>query len=163
MNEENQNIGQQPQNSQMPDQRQGGQPGKPKGFMNTLAYYFGEKAPQLPKGFKEFLVKAAPWISLVALIMVIPILLGMFGIALNWGAYYYTGFSLMTFLILVQIVLQIIALPGLFKRMMNGWNFTFYASVVAFLANLVSGAIVTAIIGTIIAFYILFQVRSYYH
>jgi hypothetical protein len=155
-----QNMG----NPQMPQQKQGEGDRKPKGFMDTLAYYLGEKAPQLPKGFKEFMVKFAPWITILGLIMLAPLVLGVFGLSLSWGYYYFAGFSLMTSLLLVQAVLQIIALPGLFRRQVAGWNFSFYAVIVGFVANLMSySGIVSVIVGTIIALYLLFQIRSYYN
>jgi hypothetical protein len=46
---------------------------------------------------------------------------------------------------------------------MSGWTLMFYAQVVSVLAQLLSYAFLGAIIGGLISFYILFQVRSKYN
>lgn len=141
---------------------------RPSGFMGTLEYYFGQKAPQLPAGFKEWLVKFGPWIELILLILAAPMILGLLGLNVGFrgmmGLYgYSSGWGLYSILIAAQMVLQIISLPGLFKRQMAGWNFAFYAMIAGVVASLVMGSIGGAIISAVIGLYFLFQIRSYYH
>jgi hypothetical protein len=62
---------------------------------------------------------------------------------------------------IVSLILEAMALSGLFKRQRKGWEFLFYAELVGVLITLFSLTI-GGIIGLIIGFYILFQVRSYY-
>lgn len=133
--------------------------------MGTLEYYFGQKAPQLPAGFKEWLVKFGPWIELILLILAAPMILGLLGLNVGFRGYYSyaSGWGLYSILVAAQLVLQIIALPGLFKRQMAGWNFAFYAMTVGVVASLVMGSIGSAIISAVIGLYFLFQIRSYYH
>ena len=141
---------------------------RPSGLMGTLEYYFGQKAPQLPAGFKEWLVKFGPWIELILLILAAPMILGLLGLNIGFrgflGSYgYASGWGLYSILVAAQLVLQIIALPGLFKRQMAGWNFAFYAMIAGVVASLVMGSIGSAIISVAIGLYFLFQIRSYYH
>ena len=60
-------------------------------------------------------------------------------------------------------VLLAVALPGLFARKMNGWNFLFYQIIVSFVAAIIVGNIVGGIISAVIGLYVLFQIKSYYH
>ena len=142
-------------------------PSGPKGIMETLDLWLVKKAPALPKGVKEFFVKITPWLSIVAIALVAPMALSLFGLSFHWGialgSYYGGSATLIAALIVVQVVLQIIALPGLFARKMQGWTWTFYAVIVSMVAILAGMNILGAIIWLVIDLYILFQIRSYYH
>ena len=63
---------------------------------------------------------------------------------------------------LAALVMQAIALPGLFKRAKSSWNMLFYASVVSMIGNVVSLNLVGVILGAVIGWYILFQVKALY-
>ncbi|HEX5282159.1 MAG TPA: hypothetical protein VFW28_18920, partial [Micropepsaceae bacterium] len=78
------------------------------------------------------------------------------------GPAYAATFSWLTLVTIVQIGLLIAALPGLFARKMHGWNLIFYSRILSLVSLLLSGLIVNAIIGALVSFYILFQVRSLY-
>ena len=136
-------------------------------LIGTLDEYLVRRAPfALPEGVKEFLVRFGPWISLVFLILLLPMVLVAFGIGTILmpfgGVSYATGFGLAAALAALQIVLLVIALPGLFKRRIAGWRMLFYQQAVSIVGSLLSGAIVGALVGGLIGFYILFQVRAKY-
>ena len=138
----------------------------PKDLIGFLDYYLVQKAPfQLPDGAKEALVKYGPWIAIVLLVISLPLILVAFGISaalLPFAPYGYTGFGFTAVVVLIELVLDIAALPGLFARKMSGWRLIFYARLVAIAHSLLIGAVASAILGGIISLYILFQVRPLY-
>jgi hypothetical protein len=143
----------------------------PKDLIGMLDFYLVKKAPfQLPDGVKEAIVRFGPWIALVLLVISLPIVLlalGVGAVLLPFAALSSPtavgSFGLVTILVLVELVLDAAALPGLFARKMMGWKLIFYARLLAIVSSLLSGAIVGAIVGGLISLYILFQVRPLYH
>ena len=139
----------------------------PRDLIGFLDFYLVKKAPfQLPAEVKEFLVRFGPWIALVFLVLSLPALLVMLGIGTAFmpfgGAVYTVGFTYITVLLLAQLVLLAVALPGLFKRKMSAWRLIFYSQLVGIVVNLLMGSILGAIIGALIGLYILFQIRPLY-
>jgi hypothetical protein len=139
----------------------------PKDPVGFLDYYLVKKAPiQIPEGGREAIVKYGPWIVVVLLILSLPALLLVLGLGTALmpfgGIGYATGFGLAAIGLIVQIALQVMALPGLFARKMSGWTLMFYAQSVGILTSLLSGAIVAALVVGLIGYYILFQVRTKY-
>jgi len=61
-----------------------------------------------------------------------------------------------------MIVLELIALPGLFKRKESAWRLMFYSTLLSLVQQLFRFDIVGLAIGGAIGFYILFQVKSKY-
>ena len=137
---------------------------------DLLDLYLVKKAPfQLPAGVKQFIVNVGPWITLVLMILVIPIILAAIGLSaflLPAAAITNAGFGLSAMLSLIIAIVELglyaLALPGLFKKSKAGWNFLFYGTLVSAIYSLVSLDILSLIIGTLISLYILFQIRSYY-
>jgi hypothetical protein len=142
----------------------------PKDLIGMLDFYLVKKAPfQLPDGVKEAIVKFGPWIALVLILISLPFLLFALGIGavlLPFAALASPTaagtFGLVAIVVLVELVLDAAALPGLFARKMMGWKLIFYARLVAIVSSLLSGAIVGAILGGLISLYILFQIRPLY-
>lgn len=135
----------------------------------TLDLYFGKKAPALPANVKEVIVKFAPWITLVLVVMSLPAVLALLGIGalltpLSYLGGANSGFSYMLSLIFlaVSVLLEALSIPGLFKRTKQGWNFVFYSSLVSILSNVVNFNLSSLVIGTLVSFYFLFQIKSYY-
>ncbi|MFA6253982.1 MAG: hypothetical protein WC640_01825 [Candidatus Paceibacterota bacterium] len=135
----------------------------------TLDQYFGQKAPQLPANVKEFIVKISPYLAILGLIIfglaLFPLLMLVFGLSAVAAYAAYVPMTNVYVSLVVMIVVELmylIAIPGLFKRAKNAWNLMFYAQIVAAISSLVSLNILGAIIGLIIGFYFLFQVKSYY-
>lgn len=140
------------------------------GLEGTLEKYFVDKAPfQLPDEIKEVIVKFGPWITLILMILSLPVIFAALGLTAvlspfaMMGGYGRTGFWMVPMILnIVVIVLELIALPGLFKRTMQGWRYAYYATLVSLIASLASYQILGAIISALVGFYILFQVKSKY-
>lgn len=134
-----------------------------------LDLYFGKKAPAMPESAKEVLVKYAPYLSLLILIFTIPVILFAFGLSAALSPFtYYAGyhpffsFSFYGLLSLLSMVLSAMAIPGLFKKSRQSWEYMFYASLVNLLSSLFKPDLVSLIIGGALSFWVLFQIRSYY-
>lgn len=134
----------------------------PKDLIGFLDFYLVKKAPfQLPDGFKEFLVKFGPWITLVLMVISIPFIL----FALGIGAVAAVGGSMLLPAMIVSciaLVMRAIALPGLFARKMSGWTMLFYSQLVSMVSSLLMMSWGGLIIGGIIGLYFIFQIRSLY-
>jgi hypothetical protein len=138
-------------------------------YMNQLINWLGglfSKAPALPAKAKEVIVKIAPWLALIGIVVSVPAVLALIGLGSYFSAYgygmYSSGVSLAVIFAIALIVLNALAFPGLSKRTISGWNFSFYSVLVSAIQNILMGNIGSLIIGLAIGLYILFQVRSYY-
>ncbi|MFA5827937.1 MAG: hypothetical protein WC841_01045 [Candidatus Shapirobacteria bacterium] len=134
-----------------------------------LDLYLVQKAPALPDNIKEFIVKYGPYISLVMMVLMAPALIGLIGLSSVAMPFAYLGgvrsgfnFSLSTILMIGQLALQVIALPGLFKRAKSAWRLMFYSVLVSIVYSLLAGNLINGLVSALISFYILFQVKSYY-
>lgn len=131
--------------------------------------YLVEKAPSLPDAAKEAIVKFGPWISLVLLVMAAPAVFALLGLGTFLMPFSYLGglgagfgYTFSMLFTVVMMIMEIIALPGLFKRAKSAWYLMFYVSLVSAVQQLVSFNLGGLIIGTLLSLYILFQVKSYY-
>lgn len=136
---------------------------------NFLNLYFGKKAPVMPESAKEVLVKYAPYLSLLILIFTIPVILFAFGLSAALSPFtYYAGyhplfsFSFYGLLSLLSMVFSALAVPGLFKKTRQSWEYMFYASLASLLSSLFKPDFASLIIGGALSFWVLFQIRSYY-
>ncbi|HLC87469.1 MAG TPA: chromate transporter [Patescibacteria group bacterium] len=140
------------------------------GLEETLDLYFNKKAPALPVGVKEFLVMIAPWITLVSVVISLPAVLALLGISSfvmpmsSYMGYANTGslWMVSSAILVITIVLEALAIPGLFSRSKQGWNYVFYSSLIGIAANIISLNLIGGLIGAVISFYFLFQLRSHY-
>lgn len=129
---------------------------------------FFTKAPSLPKGLKEFIVKFGPWLMIVGLIFALPAMIAALGLTAFFAPIAYLGKSRMsTFgvdvvISTVALALNAVALPGLFKRAMSGWRLLFYSSLLMAFGNLITFDLSSLVVGSLVGWYILFQVKSYY-
>ena len=135
---------------------------------NKLEEVFTKKLPALPENIKEIIVKYGPYVALIAMVFSIPTLLALFGIGAivaPWaviGSSYGIRTILAIIFSLLIIILEIVALPGLFKRQMKAWKIMFYISLINVISNLLSLNLFGLIIGAAISWYFLFQIKSYY-
>ncbi len=137
---------------------------------DTLEMYLVDKAPfQLPKGVKEFIVKYGPWIALVFLVLSLPMILLAFGLGalvapfvVMGGVQAAAGFGLGMVFSIAMLVLEAIAIPGLFKRKLSAWKLMFYASLLGGVQALITFNLGGLVIGTGLSLYVLFQIKSYY-
>lgn len=146
------------------------------GFVGKVEVWLDEymvtKAPfQIPMAGKEFLAKVAPYLIIVFSLLALPAVLALFGITavlapvsvvsgygMSWGVFGIIG-AVTT---IVSLGLNVMAIPGLFKRTHASWRLVFYATLVSLIGGLLSPGAVGAIVGAIIGWYILFQVKVLY-
>lgn len=133
---------------------------------DTLDLYLVKKAPALPTGAKEAIVKFTPWIVLILLIISLPAILLLLGLsaALTPFMGVTSGASniVATIVLIIAMVFEAISIPGLMNKTKKGWQFAYYSSLIAGVSSLLNLNFVGAIVGTLISLYILFQIRSYY-
>ena len=142
----------------------------PLGQIETvLNSYFGQKAPKLPTNIQNIIVTYGPWLILVMLVISVPGLLTAFGrgssiapVGYMVGGGVGTYYTLSWIFLAVILVLEALALPGLFKKKKSAWNLLFYASLVSTIQSVVLMNFIGLIIGSLISFYILFQIRHHY-
>lgn len=148
------------------------------GIEGWLETYLVKKAPfQIPANGREWLVKAAPWIDLVLLILLLPAILLVFSVGsfvgvVNPAIGVAVGplYWLAILVLVVQAVVMGVALPGLFKRKRSAWKLLFWATLVSIAYGLVGwagtptdiGGLFWSLLSAVISLYILFQIRDYY-
>ncbi|MEI7621349.1 MAG: hypothetical protein WCJ51_02325 [Candidatus Moraniibacteriota bacterium] len=143
-----------------------------------LDEYMVKKAPfALPEGVKEFLVKIWPYLVIISAVVMLPFVFIAFGLSAFFAplAMMANGlagehlfgegfFGIISLLIYIgAMVMELTVLPGLFKRSKNAWRMIFYASVLVLFSDIFSmQGLFSTIIGTIIGWYLLFQVKDLY-
>ena len=154
-----------------------------KGGINQLEAlldeYMVKKAPfALPKGVKEFIATVSPYLIIIFAIMALPLILAAMGLSafltpfammggfgLGFGLGFGWGFGAIVSLVIavITIVMELMAVPGLFKRTKKSWQLLFYVSIISLVGSIISiHGIVSGIIGAIIGWYILFQMKDMY-
>ncbi|MGB2731857.1 MAG: chromate transporter, partial [Microgenomates group bacterium] len=102
------------------------------------------------------------------LVLALPVLLAAIGLGAFLAPFAVLGganaaaFTVGTVFSLATLVLEALALPGLFKRKKSGWNMLFYSSLVSVAGSLVALNLVGAVLNAVIGWYFIFQVRSMY-
>ena len=140
----------------------------------TLEEYLVKKAPQLPKAWKEVLVKFAPYLAIVGVVFGVMGFLALLGLGtflVPLGAIggMMTGQPFLGFGYILNIVflgavvlLEGLAIPGLFSRSKKAWTFLYWSALVSVVQNIVSFNIGGLVIGGLLSMYFLFQVKEYY-
>jgi len=140
----------------------------------TLGKYLGEKAPQLPKAWKDALVKFVPYLVIIGVVVGVLGFLALFGLGtflvplgtiggMMTGRPFF-GFSYISNILFlgVMVLLEGLAIPGLFSRSKKAWNFLYWSALVGVVQNVLSFNIGGLIIGGLLSLYFLFQVKEYY-
>ena len=135
-----------------------------KDLIALLDEYLVRKAPfQIPESGREAIVKFGPWIVALVLLLSLPSLFVILGLSTAFLPYGAIGYGLLWGIVYcVQLGLMALALPGLFARKKSGWMLVFYAQIVSTVAAVMSYAFLSAVVVGVIAFYVLFQVRTLY-
>lgn len=136
------------------------------------------KAPALPTNWKESLVKVSPWLALV--FGVLSLLTGLLGVLGAGAVSLYAPLAgaaggilavwiwVSVVLLFVEGVVLLLAYPSLKKRLLKGWNLLFLLELVWLVSRVIDvltlnvSGIVGAVIGAVVGFYFLFQIKSYY-
>ena len=134
-----------------------------------LEKIFVGKAPALSDNVKEIIVKISPYLAVVSMVLLLPLLLGLFGISTFLMPFAALGGIHMSLTYLVylvfsiaMIVLELMAIPGLFKRQESAWRLIFYSTLLSLVDQIFSFNLGGLIIGGAISLYFLFQVKSKY-
>jgi len=145
-----------------------------KGVLGQIENFFDEylvrKAPfHLPDNVKEVIVKVAPWITIILMVLAIPLILAAIGFTVAFApAAVVAGHSLGTVywigwvITLASLILEIMSIKGLLHRQMQGWRYVYWAMLLGVLSNILMVSI-GGLVGNLIGLYILFQVKSKYH
>jgi len=136
---------------------------------SVLADFF-KNFPHLPEGGRKFLVDVSPYVPLVfGILGVIGVLFG--GVASLFFVVATLGMALPLFLTVIvslaSAVLLLMSYKGLLARSKQGWNYAFYSQIVSVISGLIAmftmhGGIIGTVVGAIIGFYILFEIREHY-
>jgi branched-subunit amino acid transport protein len=136
----------------------------------TLEVYLVKKAPfSIPENSKDLIVKYAPYLKILGIVGSVSDIL--FGALVSpstaflrprYALSYSFNYILSMVALAVVVILEAMAVPGLFKREEKAWRFLFYASLVDIVSGFLGGNWVAMIIGTLISWYVLFQVKEYY-
>jgi hypothetical protein len=131
-----------------------------------LQLYLVGKAPPLPPQGREWTLKAAPWVMLFLLLVALPRLLMILGLGaalVPFGTPYAHGLGYLISLVfgLLLVALRGLSLPGLFNRTANGWRLAYY-SMLASAASSVLHFNPPGVLFSLLALYLLFQVRNDY-
>lgn len=135
----------------------------------TLDEYLIKKAPPLPANAKEAVVKYAPYLSIFLIfILIVPILVT-FGLGALLAPFAFLGgvgvgasFTFATLFLLAGLIIEIMAIPGLFKRQKSAWRLMYFGTLLNAVYNLLTFNLGNLIIGSLLGLYILFQIKSYY-
>lgn len=136
--------------------------------------YFVTKAPfALPENLKEFIVKVAPYVSVVLAILLLPVVLAVFGLSAllapvgMMGQAYFNPLSSLWGIVgwifsVAGLVLWIMAIPGLFARSKKGWTFSWYNTLLNFVQSIFTGNLIGGLISLVVGLYVLYQVKDKY-
>ncbi|GAA4373965.1 chromate transporter [Hymenobacter koreensis] len=133
-----------------------------------LAPLFLEKLPPAPLGLKDGFVRYFPWITVVLMVLLLPVLLLALGLGAVLAPLGFVGglsgglVGMVTLgLSAVILVLDLLSLPGLFGRKRRGWVWAYYAQLLGLAAGLLSFSLFSLLLGGAFL-WLLFQVRGYY-
>lgn len=126
------------------------------------------KLPSLPKNIKELIVKSIPWLvlilGLIGLLVVLLSIIFMLIITpiITFDTEPGIKLKLITALTLGFILsaLSLAAVKNLFSTKILGWELLFLSELVSAVYSIVTFP--TGILFTLVGFYILFQIKSYY-
>lgn len=140
----------------------------------TLEKYFGEKAPQLPESWKEIIVKFAPYLAIIGVIFGIPGILalvgagtilaplGLVGGMMTGRPFLGFGYVVNVLFLGVMVLLEGLAIPGLFSRSKKAWTYLYWSALVGIVQNILIFNVGGLVIGGMLSMYFLFQVKEYY-
>lgn len=129
---------------------------------------FLQKFPPFSDSVKEFLVQYGPYFILVLSVLGILGLLTAFGVggavfgmgaaSVGIGFNFYVGIALG----IVTLVMYLLAFSPLKARKRAGWNLLYYALLIGLVSNLIQLSIFGFVIGGLVGFWVLFQIREKY-
>lgn len=139
-------------------------------FETWLEQVMVTKAPfQIPMGGKEFIATIAPYLAILGVVFCVlslPALLGLGVMTAGLGMLTGHGFGYTMLVSLVSTLVvagfEAFAIPGLFKRSAGAWHLMFYATIASVAGQVLAFNLIGAVIGGLIGWYLLFQVKALY-
>lgn len=142
-----------------------------KDFLKKLDGFFADlfvkKAPGLPEKTKKLIVKVTPWVALVLGVLALPGILAGFGFGVITSPFWALEGArsmrmMVSFLVgAAQVVIQLLAVPHLFKAGQKGWQLLYYSTLLGMLSSVfyLSGF---GIVFSGVVLYLLYQVKGEY-
>lgn len=141
-------------------------------IIDTMDEWF-KKFPALPTNIREVIVNITPWLSLI--FGILGIIVGISGLGvltvlsplavfggMSGVSSYGTGF-IGALIYLIGSIALLAAYPGTKAKKYAGWQFLFWSEAINLVGGLIGmHSIVSTLIGALIGFYLLFQIKSYY-
>lgn len=138
-----------------------------------ISPFFTDKLPALPDNIREILVKIIPYLTILGVVLssfALLALLGFIAVTSPFVVMYgstgssqaVSGGIIGLILLGLQTFLQLLAIPGLFKRQMYAWNFLFASTLISLIFNLISFDIFNLVINFLVSFYLLYQTKPYF-
>jgi hypothetical protein len=123
----------------------------------------------LPTNVKEFIVQYSPYIGIVLGLLLLPFVLGVFGLAgfagmmgaaagIGFGIGYYASIATA----IAQIVMYFLAYTLLIAKKKEGWNLMVYSNILSVVVGVFTATLIGSLLGAAIGLYVLFQVKYYY-
>ena len=130
----------------------------------SLEEVFLKKLPSLPDNIVEIIVKITPWLVLIVGVMSIPGILAVLGVGGIFSVFpLISGRTVFVYGIvaLVQLAVELMAVPKLFKKELEGWKLLFWANTLGILTAVLNTS-VFGLLGVAISYYILYQIKAAY-
>jgi hypothetical protein len=123
---------------------------------------FTKQLPAFPDNIKDLFVKIAPFLAIIGVVFGV---LGVGVTALLSPFAWFAGsfiYGLGMIFLLIMVILDALAIPGLFAKKMQGWKYMYYAQFLSVVYSLCMGSWISGILGAFIGFWILFQIKEKY-
>lgn len=129
---------------------------------------FVEKAPKLSEKGKGWIVKILPWLTLILGLVALPAILAGLGLGaivtpflILGGGTKHLGWSFLFLISAIQTIMELVAVPGLFKKSKKGWQLLYWANLLGLASSVLSfsgmGLVITAV-----SLYLLYQIKNNY-
>jgi hypothetical protein len=143
---------------------------RPTDIISWGQYYLVDHSPiQLPALVRHAIVQYGPWVLVVVGLFWLQAILLLFRIGLfgmtalsQFGPGLTSTFAFETIFVVIELALLVMALPGLFKRQIVGWNSALVLVLVSLVYNVYRASLINGLLTAVLGFYVLFQIRSHY-
>ncbi|MFA6509207.1 MAG: hypothetical protein WCV62_01925 [Candidatus Peribacteraceae bacterium] len=134
------------------------------------------KFPHLPESARQTIANIAPWIALIfgALGLLALLSAGAMATLFSFASVVLLANGITPLVLLITVIagiiacaLELLAFKPLGARRKKGWNYLFYGTVLTTAATLLNMAVgygsLGSLVGSLIGFWLLFEVRGLYH
>lgn len=139
----------------------------PEQVEKTLQTYLYDKAPHLPPEWQQVLVRFLPYLTILFVVLSLPVLLTALGVGAFLSPFIMMGggmgsYSLMIVFFAISVVLEAMAIPGLFNKSAKAWNLLYWSTLVNAIYNFLTFNLVGFVLGGAVSLYLLFQIKKHY-